>query len=98
MVKRARWLTARVTAIDWAAREVTYRAGDAGNGTLPYDHLALACGAAVNVDALPGLAAHAYPFKTLGDAIFLSNDIIGHLEKPPSKPTPAAGAGCSRSS
>lgn len=39
-------------------------------GTLSYDHLVLASGLVVNLDIMPGMAAHAYPLKTLSDAIF----------------------------
>src|SRR5262249_10541015 len=35
----------------------------------------------VNVNLMPGLAAYAYQFKTLGDAVYLSNDLIQRLEE-----------------
>src|SRR5262249_1640477 len=40
----------------------------------------LACGSVVNTNLMPGLAAYAYPVKTLGDSIYLSNDVISRFE------------------
>lgn len=90
MVRRTHWLTARVTDIDLAGRTVHYGNRRGEVEVLPFDQLVFACGATVNLDALPGLAAHAYPFKTLGDAVFLSNDLIGRLEEAAAEGDPAA--------
>ena len=38
----------------------------------------LACGSVVNMDLIPGLAAYAYPLKTLGDVIYLGNEGESH--------------------
>src|SRR5207247_1892259 len=46
-----------------------------------YDHLVLACGSVVNMNMMPGLAAYAYPMKTLGDAFYLANDLISRFEE-----------------
>jgi NADH dehydrogenase len=81
MVRRTRWLTAKVTDIDLQARLVRYvdEGGEIGSHT--YDHLVLACGSVVNMTLMPGLAAYSYPMKTLGDAIYLSNDLISRFEE-----------------
>lgn len=81
MVRRTNWLTARVTEIEIEKNIVHYMASGGERGTLSYDHLVLACGSVVNLDIMPGMAAHAYPLKTLGDAIFLGNDLIGRMEE-----------------
>src|SRR5439155_576503 len=39
------------------------------------------CGAAVNLDIIPGMAAHGWPLKTVGDALLLRNHLIGLLER-----------------
>jgi NADH dehydrogenase len=70
MVRRTNWLTARVTEIEIEKNIVHYMASGGERGTLSYDHLVLASGLVVNLDIMPGMAAHAYPLKTLGDAIF----------------------------
>jgi NADH:ubiquinone reductase (H+-translocating) len=38
-----------------------------------FDHLVLALGSKTNFQSVPGLAAHAFPMKTLGDAMMLRN-------------------------
>src|SRR5690348_4889145 len=76
MVRRTRWLTTQVTDIDLKAQMVRY-AGEGGETVShKYDQLVLACGSVVNMTMMPGLAAYAYPMKTLGDAMYLSNDLI----------------------
>ena len=81
MVRRATWLTAQVTDIDLQGNRLRYVGAGGESGSLTYDHLVLACGSVVNMNLMPGLAAYAYPLKTLGDAIFLSNDLIARLEQ-----------------
>ena len=48
---------------------------------IPYDHLVIAVGASTDLSRIPGMAAHAFSFKTLGDAITLRSHLIGVLEK-----------------
>jgi NADH dehydrogenase len=81
MVRRATWLTAQVTDIDLQDNRVSYVGAGGESGALTYDHLVLACGSVVNMNLMAGLAAYAYPLKTLGDAIYLSNDLIARLEQ-----------------
>jgi NADH:quinone reductase (non-electrogenic) len=81
MVRRATWLTARVTEIELKNNLVHYMASGGERGSLAYDHLVLACGSVVNLNIMPGMMARAYPLKTLGDAIFLGNDLIGRMEE-----------------
>src|SRR5215472_7174037 len=88
MVRRTRWLTARATEVDWAGREVRYVSPGGERGKLKFDHLVIACGSVVDLSAVPGLAAYAYPLKTLADAAFLGNDLIGRLEEAAVKSDP----------
>src|SRR5262245_4135271 len=81
MVSRTRLLTAEVTAIDREARLVNYVSRAGKRDAISYDHLVLACGSVVDLSVVPGLATHAYPLKTLGDAMYLGNDLIGRLEE-----------------
>src|SRR5262245_34907503 len=81
MVHRTTWLTARVTDIDLQTHLVRYVGEGGEQASLTYDHLVLACGSIVNMDMLPGLAAYAYPIKTLGDAFYLGNDLISRFEE-----------------
>jgi NADH:ubiquinone reductase (H+-translocating) len=70
---------AQVTEIDTVKRTVHHLGG--GAGTIRYDQLLLACGANANLDIVPGMAVYALPLKTLGDALFLRNQIIARLEQ-----------------
>ena len=46
-----------------------------------YDHLVIACGAESNLGIIPGMSHHAFPFKTMKDAVALRSHIIDQLEK-----------------
>ena len=81
MAPRARWLTATVTSVDLNKNEVEYTQPDGKTATLSYTHLVLACGSAVNLNAVPGMAAHAYTLRTAGDGVVLGNEIIGRFEQ-----------------
>jgi NADH dehydrogenase len=88
MVRRAICRTAAVTAIDLQAREVQYRTPANQVARQPFSHLVLACGNAVKLDIIPGMAAHGWPLKTMGDALVLRNHVIGLLEKAQCEPDP----------
>lgn len=70
---------AEVTTIDLEAREVHYH-GE-GSGRLAFDELVLACGANASLDVVRGMAQHAMPLKTLGDALYVRNHVISRLEQ-----------------
>jgi NADH dehydrogenase FAD-containing subunit len=69
MLKRARWLTARVSDIELNDILLHYQTPGGTRGSLAYDHLVLACGSVVDLNAVLGMLAYTYPVKTLGDAI-----------------------------
>ena len=48
---------------------------------LEYDHLVIALGSITNFFNLPGLQERALTMKSLGDAIYLRNKLISHLEE-----------------
>lgn len=80
LVRQARVHQVQVTAIDTAARRVDFRGGPEA-GSLEYDHLVLACGSRANLRMVPGMAEHALPLKTVGDALYLRNRVIARLEQ-----------------
>ena len=55
----ATWFTATVTSADLKKNEVEYTRPEGQRATLSYAHLVLACGSDVNLDVVPGMAAHA---------------------------------------
>ena len=72
---------AEIEAIDMAARQVVIRyPGHGDYQVIPYDHLVVAVGGTTDLTGIPGMAEHAFPFKTIGDALFLRNHVIGCLE------------------
>jgi len=71
-----------VERIDLEHRTVQVSHGsDHHHHTLPYDHLVMALGSITNFYNLPGLAERALTMKSLGDAIYLRNRLIAHLEE-----------------
>jgi len=77
----ARCRTEEVLSIDPAARTITYEGHDGAPRELGYDHLVVACGSVVNLNLLPGMASHALPLKTIGDAIAMRAHVMQMLEK-----------------
>jgi NADH dehydrogenase len=55
---------------------------------LPYDHLVVALGNVTDFRGMTGLAEHAMPFKSLGDALALRNHAIHILEEADTEPDP----------
>jgi NADH dehydrogenase len=47
---------------------------------LEFDHLVIAMGLSTDMTRVPGMNEHSLPMRTLGDAIFLRNEIINKLE------------------
>jgi NADH:ubiquinone reductase (H+-translocating) len=65
---------------DAAARTVTMRDPEGAEHELGYDRLVLSFGSVSRVLPIPGLDEHAVGFKSLADAIWLRNHVIGCLE------------------
>ena len=78
-----------VTSIDTAALAVGLQDGR----QLGYDTLVVAAGAVTNDFGVPGVAEHAFPLKTLDDAIALRLHILQRFERADASPRPVpAGA------
>lgn len=72
---------AEIESIDVENRNVVVRyPGHAQYHNLPYDHLIIAVGSSTDLSIMPGMAEHAIPFKTLGDAFYLRNHLISVME------------------
>ncbi len=75
-----RFIMGRVTAVDAASR--TLRCATlAGQRLLPYDHLVLAFGNRARLDLIPGMAEHALPLKTVGDALEIRNTVLRRVAR-----------------
>ncbi len=79
ILKRTRIRMVEVGSIDLEKRTVTYVKPI--EDTIPFVHLIFAVGLDANLDTVPGMAAHGLPLKTLGDALYLRNRVIGCLEE-----------------
>ncbi|MCC6909459.1 MAG: FAD-dependent oxidoreductase [Phycisphaerales bacterium] len=82
LIPRAHLHMRDVEGVDLAERHVICSPGFQPRPlVLPYDHLVIALGNVTDFRGLPGLAEHAMPFKTHGDALALRNHVIRILEE-----------------
>lgn len=84
--KRTLWIEASVTEVDFKNDTLQYSLSDGRSVSLSFKHLVLACGTDANLEAVPGLSAHSFSLKTVGDAIELSNEVIACFEQAASEP------------
>lgn len=73
--------TEEVTNIDAENKQIIYEAYDGQMRSMTFDHLVLTCGNSVNLSLIPGMDEHAFPLKTIGDALTLQSHIMEQLEK-----------------
>ncbi|MEX5214563.1 MAG: FAD-dependent oxidoreductase [Nitrospiraceae bacterium] len=81
MLPRVQCRTEEVRQIDLAASEVEYEGYDGRQNRMAFDHAVLACGTAVNLSLVPGMADHAFPLKSVGDAMALRFHVMEQLER-----------------
>ncbi|MGE3976242.1 MAG: FAD-dependent oxidoreductase [Nitrospira sp.] len=81
MLPGVRCRTEEIRYIDLATSEVEYERYDGRPGRMTFDHAVLACGTAVNLSLVPGMADHAFPLKSEGDAMVLRFHVMEQLEK-----------------
>jgi len=83
LLRRVKFFDGDVESIDLPNRQVvvSHGIGAAHPHTLEYDHLVIALGSITNFYNLPGLQERALTMKSLGDAIYLRNRLIEHLEE-----------------
>src|SRR5690242_17198840 len=75
MLHRGQFVMGKVDAIDPARRSLTATTL-AGEIVVRYEHLVLAFGNRARLDLIPGLAEHALPLKTVGDAMHIRNTVL----------------------
>jgi NADH:ubiquinone reductase (H+-translocating) len=82
LLKRVQFFDGDVDDIDLPGRKVVVSHGAEHHAhELEYDHLVIALGSITNFFNLPGLQERALTMKSLGDAIYLRNKLISHLEE-----------------
>lgn len=82
LAKTARLYSREVESIDLANRTVRLSPGaKPAPLTIAYSHLVIALGTRLESSEIPGMREHATPFKYLGDALFLRNQLVQSLEE-----------------
>lgn len=74
---------ATVEGVDLEARHVLLDRGP----SIPYDHLVLAAGTVSSDFGIPGVARHAWPLKTLDDAVRLRSTVLRRFEEAHADPS-----------
>lgn len=73
--------TEEVQNIDLKMSRLEYQSYDGHSRWMDYDHIVIASGGVVNLGLMPGMADHAFPMKTVGDALALRNHVMQQLEQ-----------------
>jgi NADH:ubiquinone reductase (H+-translocating) len=73
--------TEEVRHVDLAGRTVEFEGSDGAVRRMGYDHVVFACGSVANLNVVPGMADHAFPLKTVGDAAVLRTQVLQQLER-----------------
>lgn len=73
--------TEDVKNIEFAEKKVLFESHDGQIRSMTYDYLVLTCGNTVNLALVPGMDEHAFPLKTIGDALTLQSHIMEQLER-----------------
>ena len=81
MLPRVRCRAETVLEVDLKSNRLSYAGLTGEIVEMDYDHLILACGGDVNMGLIPGMADHAFPLRTLGDAFALRAHVMEQLEK-----------------
>ena len=89
VLPRAQVLNGRVTRIEHSRRIVTFLPNAGPEVEISYDILVVAPGSIARTLPIPGLADVGIGFKTVGEAIFLRNHVIGKLDIAASTSDPA---------
>jgi NADH dehydrogenase len=82
LLRHTRIATRSVEAIDLESQTVRLAPGFLPKTrTLEFDHLVVCLGMRLNYSLVPGMKEHAIPFKYLGDALRLRNQLVRALEE-----------------
>jgi NADH:ubiquinone reductase (H+-translocating) len=91
MAPQAHLYTRDIESVDLTSRTVTLSPGVRPTTlTLNYDHLVIAMGTRLDHSKIPGMHEHASPFKYLGDALYLRNQLVRMLEEAEAESDPEA--------
>ncbi|MFF0745504.1 NAD(P)/FAD-dependent oxidoreductase [Streptomyces sp. NPDC004111] len=80
LLRRTTLVPGTAVGVDAAAKAVVVRTIDERLRTLRYDHLVLAPGSVTRQFDIPGVSEHAIGMKTLAEAAYLRDHVIGQLD------------------
>jgi NADH dehydrogenase FAD-containing subunit/uncharacterized membrane protein YphA (DoxX/SURF4 family) len=90
---RTRFLQGHVTALDRPAKAVQVALPSGENLTIDYDHLVLALDPEASFAGVPGLLEHALPIMTIGDGLFLRQQVLERMGRAETVSDPTARKG-----
>lgn len=88
VLRHARIVVGEVTRITHEHRRATVRTGDGETLELGYDVIVVGAGSRSRVLPVPGLAERGIGFKSVAEAIYLRNHVIGRLDEAAETPDP----------
>jgi NADH:ubiquinone reductase (H+-translocating) len=80
ILRRSKVVVGAARAVDRDRKVVTITPPLGRDIQLPYDHLVIAVGSVSRVLPVPGLAERAIGFKSIGEAIFLRNQVLSMID------------------
>lgn len=78
-LRKTKVVEAAVTGLDSAAKTVSVTTGDGVSSTIPYDQLVVALGAVTRTFPTPGLAENGVGFKSVEEAQYVRDRILGNI-------------------
>ncbi|GAA0961336.1 NAD(P)/FAD-dependent oxidoreductase [Frigoribacterium faeni] len=88
-LRKTKVVEAAVTGLDSAAKTVSVTTGDGVSSTIPYDQLVVALGAVTRTFPTPGLAENGVGFKSVEEAQYVRDRILGNIAEAASVSDPA---------
>ena len=88
-LRRTKVVQARVSGLDTDRRVVTVTAVDGSEGEIGYDQLVVALGAVTRTFPTPGLAEHGVGFKSVEEAQYVRNRVLGNISEAANVSDPA---------
>jgi NADH dehydrogenase len=86
-----RLILGTVDRVDVAQRRMVVVGSDGARADLRYDRLLLTVGSVNRLLPIPGVAAHAYPYRSLGEAVRLRDHLLDQIDRAAAGvPTPSA--------
>ena len=88
-LRRTKVVQAAVTSLDADAKTVTVTSPDGATTDIAYDQLVVALGAVTRTFPTPGLAEHGVGFKSVEEASYVRNRVLGNITEAASTKDPA---------